>query len=136
MSVLVIAEHDQNNVKVQTQVAVAAAKAIGGDIHVLVAGQNCQGAADAAAKVDGVQKVLIADDENYGHALAEELANLIVSVAAGYSHILAVATTSGKNYMPRVAALLDVSQIAYLSACCGGCAAVTSKDSSFPPHCC
>ena len=111
MSVLVIAEHDQNNVKVQTQVAVAAAKAIGGDIHVLVAGQNCQGAADAAAKVDGVQKVLIADDENYGHALAEELANLIVSVAAGYSHILAVATTSGKNYMPRVAALLDVSQI-------------------------
>ena len=111
MSVLVIAEHDQNNVKVQTQVAVAAAKAIGGDIHVLVAGQNCQGAADAAAKVDGVQKVLIADDENYGHALAEELANLIVSVAGGYSHILAVATTSGKNYMPRVAALLDVSQI-------------------------
>ena len=111
MSVLVIAEHDQNNIKGQTQVAVAAAKAIGGDIHILVAGQNCQGAADAAAKVDGVQKVLLADHEIYGHALAEELANLIVSVAAGYSHILTVATTSGKNYMPRVAALLDVSQI-------------------------
>ena len=111
MSVLVIAEHDQNNIKVQTQVAVAAAKAIGGDIHILVAGQNCQGAADAAAKVDGVQKVLLADHENYGHALAEELSNLIVSVAEGYSHILTVATTSGKNYMPRVAALLDVSQI-------------------------
>ena len=111
MSVLVIAEHDQNNLKVQTQVAVAAAKAIGGDIHILVAGQNCQGAADAAAKVDGVQKVLLADHENFGHALAEELSNLIVSVAEGYSHILTVATTSGKNYMPRVAALLDVSQI-------------------------
>jgi len=111
MSVLVIAEHDQNNIKVQTQVAVAAAKAIGGDIHILVAGQNCQGAADAAAKVEGVQKVLLADHENYGHALAEELSNLIVSVAEGYSHILTVATTSGKNYMPRVAALLDVSQI-------------------------
>ncbi|MGY8852210.1 MAG: FAD-binding protein [Pseudomonadales bacterium] len=111
MSILVIAEHDQNSIKVQTQVAVAAALAIGGDIHVLVAGQNCQGAADAAAKVDGVQKVLLADHENYGHALAEEIANLIVSIAAGYSHILTVATTSGKNYMPRVAALLDVSQI-------------------------
>ena len=73
MSVLVIAEHDQNNIKVQTQVAVAAAKAIGGDIHILVAGQNCQGAADAAAKVDGVQKVLLADHEIYGHALAEEV---------------------------------------------------------------
>ena len=83
MSVLVIAEHDQNNIKVQTQVAVAAAKAIGGDIHILVAGQNCQGAADAAAKVEGVQKVLLADHENYGHALAEELSNLIVSVAEG-----------------------------------------------------
>jgi len=111
MSILVVAEHDQNNVKVSTRVALAAAKALGGDIHLLIAGQGCQGAVDAAVAIEGVQKVLVADNELYAHDLAEELAALIVSLAGGYSHILTATTTSGKNYMPRVAALLDVSQI-------------------------
>ena len=111
MSILVVAEHDQNNVKVSTRVALAAAKALGGDIHLLIAGQGCQGAVDAAVAIEGVQKVLVADNELYAHDLAEELAALIVSLAGGYTHILTATTTSGKNYMPRVAALLDVSQI-------------------------
>ena len=111
MSILVVAEHDQNSVKVPTRVAIAAAKLLGDDIHLLVAGQGCQGAADAAASIEGVQKVLLAESEAYSHNLAEELASLVVSLAGGYSHILTATTTSGKNYMPRVAALLDVSQI-------------------------
>jgi electron transfer flavoprotein alpha subunit len=111
MSILVVAEHDQQQVKVPTRVAVAAAQAIGGDINLLVAGEGCQAAAEAGAQIPGVSKVLIADAAQYGHALAEEMAALVVSVASGYTHIIAATTTSSKNYMPRVAAMLDVAQI-------------------------
>ena len=116
MSLLVVAEHDQNTIKVPTRVVVAAAQAIGGEIHLLVAGEGCQGAIDAAAQIEGVSKVLAVDHANYGHALAEEMSALIVSLAEGYTHILTATTTSGKNYMPRVAALLDVAQISDIMA--------------------
>ncbi|HUH37157.1 MAG TPA: FAD-binding protein [Spongiibacteraceae bacterium] len=111
MSILVIAEHDNASLKGATLSTVAAAKAIGGDIAVLVAGSGCQAVADAAAKIEGVGKVLLADDAAYGHQLAENLAALVVDLAKGYTHVLASATTTGKNFMPRVAALLDVAQI-------------------------
>ena len=111
MSILVVAEHDQQQIKVPTRVALAAAAAIGGDVDVLVAGEDCQVAADAAAQIPGVSKVLMADSAQYGHALAEEMASIVASVAEGYSHIIAATTTSSKNYMPRVAAMLDVAQI-------------------------
>ena len=111
MSILVVAEHDNTNLKAPTLVAVAAAQAIGGDIEVLVAGSGCAAVGEAAAKIDGVSKVLVADDVAYAHGLAENIAELVVEIGSGYSHILAVTTTSGKNYMPRVAALLDVAQI-------------------------
>lgn len=115
MSILVVAEHDNESLKSATLIAVAAAAAIGGDIDVLVAGANCGAVAEAAAKVAGVSKVLVADNDVYGHALAENIAALIVEIGSNYSHILAVTTTSGKNYMPRVAALLDVQQISDIS---------------------
>ena len=111
MSILVVAEHDQQQIKVPTRVALAAAAAIGGDVDVLVAGEGCQAAADAAAQIPGVSKVLMADAAQYGHALAEEMASIVASVAEDYSHIIAATTTSSKNYMPRVAAMLDVAQI-------------------------
>jgi electron transfer flavoprotein alpha subunit len=111
MAVLVIAEHDNAALKPATLNTVAAATAIGGDVHVLVAGQGAKGAADAAAKVAGVAKVLLADDARYANMLAENVAPLIAGLAKGYSHVLAPATTNGKNYMPRVAAQLDVAQI-------------------------
>ena len=111
MSILVIAEHDNQSLKGATLNAVAAAAKIGGEIHLLVAGSGCAEAAAQAAKVAGVAKVLQADAEHYDAQLAENLAALIVVIAPGYSHILAPATTSGKNVMPRVAALLDVAQI-------------------------
>lgn len=111
MSVLVIAEHDNATIKKATLSAVTAAGQMGGDIHVLVAGQACQAAADAAAKIAGVGKVLMADAPHYNHELAENIAPLIVKLAAGYSHVITPATTMGKNFMPRVAALLDVAQI-------------------------
>jgi len=110
MSVLVIAEHDNASIKDATLNTVSAAKELG-EITLLVAGNGCQGAADAAAKIDGVSKVLVADDGAYDHELAENMGTLIVSLAGDYSHILAPATTNGKNFMPRVAALLDVAQI-------------------------
>ncbi|HXP05021.1 MAG TPA: FAD-binding protein [Stellaceae bacterium] len=119
MSILVVAEHDNKSVKPATLNAVAAAselsKAGAGDIHILVAGEACRPAADAAAKIAGVAKVLIADDAAYGHGLAENVAPLLVNLAASYSHVLAPATTQGKNLMPRVAALLDVMQISDIS---------------------
>jgi electron transfer flavoprotein alpha subunit len=119
MSVLVVAEHDNKSVKPATLNAVAAASELlqagAGDIHILVAGQDCRSAADAAAKIAGVAKVLIADDAAYGHGLAENVAPLLVGLAANYSHVLAPATTQGKNLMPRVAALLDVMQISDIS---------------------
>ncbi|HET8729882.1 MAG TPA: FAD-binding protein [Moraxellaceae bacterium] len=115
MSILVYAEHDNASIKGATLNTVTAAKAIGGDIHVLVAGQGCQAAADAAAKIDGVSKVLVADNAAYGHQLAENISLLVAELGKGYSHILAPATTTGKNFLPRVAALLDVNQISEIS---------------------
>jgi electron transfer flavoprotein alpha subunit len=120
MSVLVIAEHDNSALKPATLPAVTAAREIadkaGSNVHLLVAGAGCRGVADAAAQVAGVAKVLLADDAAYGHGLAENIAPLVVQLAANYSHVLAPATTSGKNIMPRVAALLDVMQISDISA--------------------
>jgi electron transfer flavoprotein alpha subunit len=111
MPTLLVAEHDNKVLKDSTNKALTAVKALGEPVHVLVAGQNCKSVADAAAKLDGVQKVLLADSAAYAHALAEPLAALIVSLAGPYQAILAPSTTSGKNVMPRVAALLDVMQI-------------------------
>src|SRR5581483_2437909 len=116
MSILIVAEHDNASLKPATLHVVTAAKKIGGDIHILVAGQNCDGAAQAAAKVGGVAKVLKADDAAYAHQLAENTAKLIVSLAPNYSHVLAPATVNGKTIMPRAAALLDVQQISEISA--------------------
>src|SRR5690242_14658892 len=111
MALLVIAEHDNKTLKGATLNAVAAAAAIGGEIHLLVAGKDAKPAAEAAAKVAGVAKVLLADDAAYEHALAEDVAALAVQLAPNYSHVLAPASTFGKNVAPRVAALLDVAQI-------------------------
>lgn len=111
MSILIVAEHNNAALSSATQHVVTAAQAIGGDIHVLVAGENAQAAADEAAKLNGVAKVLLADNAAFGHALAESLATLVAEQGKDYSHILAPATTTGKNFMPRVAALLDVEQI-------------------------
>ena len=111
MSILVIAEHDNSSLKQATLSVVAAAKAIGGDIDVLVAGENCGAVAEAAAKAEGVAKVLVADNAVYGHFLAENLGELVAELGKGYSHILSSAGTTGKDFMPRVAALLDVAQV-------------------------
>jgi len=110
MTALVYVEHDNTEVKDATLAAVTAAKAFG-DVHLLVAGLNCNGVAEAAAKIDGVSKVLVADDAAYEHPLAEELAAVVLSVAGDYDAVLAPATTTGKNFLPRVAASLDVAQI-------------------------
>jgi electron transfer flavoprotein alpha subunit len=115
-AILVVAEHDNSTLKPATLNTVAAAAKIGGEIHVLVAGQNARAAADAAAKVAGVSKVLLADDVAYAHGLAENVAALVVKLADGYGHLLAPASSFGKNVMPRVAALLDVMQISDISA--------------------
>jgi electron transfer flavoprotein alpha subunit len=111
MTTLLIAEHDNKHLKDATSKALTAAKALGGEVHILVAGKDCQAVAEAAAKFDGVGKVLIADNAAYEHGLAEPLAALVVALAPAYDAIVAPATTSGKNVMPRVAALLDVMQI-------------------------
>ena len=111
MAILLLAEHDNSSVSDQTAKALTAAKSIGGDIHVLVAGSGAQAAADAAAKLDGVSKVLLADSGDLANNLAEPLADLIVSLAGSYDTIIAPATASAKNVMPRVAALLDVMQV-------------------------
>ena len=111
MSILVIADHDNGSLKPVTLNVLAAATAIGGDIDVLVAGEGCGAAADAAAKAAGVAKVLVADNAAYGHQLAENLSLLVADLGKGYSHILTSAGTTGKDFLPRVAALLDVAQI-------------------------
>lgn len=111
MSILVVAEHDNSTLKSATLNTIAAASQIGGDIAVLVAGSNCGAAAEQAAKAAGVSKVLVADNAAYEHQLAENLGLLVADLGKGYSHILASATTTGKNFMPRTAALLDVAQI-------------------------
>ncbi|MEH6550880.1 MAG: FAD-binding protein [Pseudomonadales bacterium] len=111
MSILVIAEHDNSALNVATLNTVAAAQAIGGDIAILVAGGNCAAVADAAAKIDGVAKVLLADNAAYEHQLAENVSLLIADLGKDFSHILSPASTNGKNTLPRAAALLDVAQI-------------------------
>ncbi|MFW1954153.1 electron transfer flavoprotein subunit alpha/FixB family protein [Acinetobacter sp. RIT698] len=111
MSILVIAEHDNKTLNGATLNVVAAAQKIGGDITVLVAGSGAQAVADAAAKVAGVSKVLLADDAAYANQLAENVAKLVAELGKGYSHILAASTTTGKNILPRAAALLDSSMI-------------------------
>jgi len=116
MAILVIAEHDNASLKPATLNAVTAAAKLGGEIHVLVAGSACAAAAEAAAKVAGVAKVRVADAAHYADQSAENLAALVIANAAGYSHIVAPATTGGKNFLPRVAALLDVAQISDIVA--------------------
>ncbi|MFZ9428231.1 MAG: electron transfer flavoprotein subunit alpha/FixB family protein [Burkholderiaceae bacterium] len=111
MTTLVIAEHDQGSLKGATLNTITAAAACGGDVHVLVAGHHAAGAAQQAAQVAGVAKVLHADDAALAHQLAENMAALVVSIARQYSHVLFPATANGKNAAPRVAALLDVAQI-------------------------
>jgi electron transfer flavoprotein alpha subunit len=116
MSILVIAEHDNSILKASTRNTLTAALQLGTAVDVLVAGHHCQAAAQAAAALVGVGKVKMADSEHLADGFAENLAALVVSLAAGYSHILAPATTYGKNFLPRVAALLDVAQISEISA--------------------
>ncbi|WP_322009929.1 electron transfer flavoprotein subunit alpha/FixB family protein [Paraburkholderia sp. J12] len=120
MTILVIAEHDNASVKAATLNTVAAAhavgKLVGGDVHVLVAGHNAQGAADAAAKIAGVAKVLLADAPQLEAGLAENVEATVVAIAKNYSHILAPATAAGKNVAPRIAAKLDVAQISDITA--------------------
>lgn len=116
MTILVIAEHDNNELKPATLSTLAAAAAIGGDVHVLVAGSGCEAVVQSAAKAAGVAKVLVADNEAYQHQLAENIGDLVVAIATDYSHILASATTTGKNFLPRVAAKLDVNQISEVIA--------------------
>lgn len=116
MSILIIAEHNNQQLKPETHKTVQAAQQMGGDIHLLVAGADCQAVAEQAAKLSGVSKVLVADHQAYAHQLAENMAALVLELASGYSHILAAATTTGKNFLPRVAALLDVAQISDIIA--------------------
>jgi electron transfer flavoprotein alpha subunit len=111
MSVLLLADHDNSSLGSATAKAMSAAKALGSDVHVLVAGHNCKGVAEQAAKLDGVGKVLLADAPHLARQLAEEMAALIVPLAAGYAALAACSTATGKNVMPRVAAKLDVMQI-------------------------
>jgi electron transfer flavoprotein alpha subunit len=111
MPTLLLAEHDNKSLKDATNKALTAAKALAAPVHVLVAGRDARGVAQAAAQLDGVEKVLLADAPAFEHLLAEPLAALVVGLAPAYDAIVAAATTTGKNFMPRVAALLDVMQI-------------------------
>jgi electron transfer flavoprotein alpha subunit len=111
MSILVVADHDNATLNGATRVVMAAAEKVGGDVDILVAGENCRAVAEAASKVTGVNKVLLADDAAYGHSLAENLAQLVVDLAADYSHVMTAHTTVGRNFLPRVAALLGVAQV-------------------------
>ena len=111
MTALVIAENNNDELKDATLSAVTAAKAFGGDVHLLVAGSNCAGVAEAAAKIDGVAKVLHADDAAFEHGLAEALAALVIGLADSYDQLITPAGTMGKNFMPRVAAALDLAQV-------------------------
>ena len=116
MSILVVAEHDNAALKPVTLNVLAAAKAIGGEVDVLVAGANCKAVADKAAAIGGVRKVLLADNAAYGHQLAENVAALVADLGAQYTHVLTGHTTAGKNFLPRVAALLNVAQISDIIA--------------------
>lgn len=116
MAILVYAEHDNQSLKAESYKLVNAAKQMGDDVHVLVAGEGCQAVAEQASKIEGVAKVINADNAAYKDQLAENVADLVLAMAEGYSHILAAATTTGKNFMPRVAAILDVAQISDIIA--------------------
>jgi electron transfer flavoprotein alpha subunit len=116
MTILVIAEHDNATLNVATLNVVAAAKEIGGDIDLLVAGEACAAVAEAAAKIAGISKVIVADNAAYKYQIAEAMGDLVAELGAGYSHILAAATTTGKDFMPRTAALLDVNMISDIVA--------------------
>jgi electron transfer flavoprotein alpha subunit len=116
MSILVYAEHDNGALKADTLKTVAAAQQIGGDITILVAGHHCQSVAEQAAKVNGIAQVLVADNVAYEHQLAENISLLVTELAADYRVVMATALTTGKNFMPRVAALLDVAQISDIVA--------------------
>ncbi|WP_421782934.1 FAD-binding protein [Kiloniella litopenaei] len=116
MSILVIAEHDNASIKPATLNTVTAATQLGDDVHVLVAGSGCATAGEAAAKITGISKVLVSDAPEYAQDIAENIAPLIVNLASGYSHVLAPATTYGKNILPRASALLDVQQISEITA--------------------
>ncbi|WP_299371123.1 FAD-binding protein [uncultured Kiloniella sp.] len=116
MSILVIAEHDNASIKPATLNTVTAATQLGDDVHVLVAGSGCAATGEAAAKIAGVSKVLVSDASEYAQDIAENIAPLIVNLAPGYSHVLAPATTYGKNILPRASALLDVQQISEITA--------------------
>jgi electron transfer flavoprotein alpha subunit len=119
MTTLLLAKHDNHTLNDATGKAFAAAKALGAPVHVLVAGSGCRGVAETAAKLDGVEKVLVTDDPIFEHRLAEPLAALIVSLAGPYEHLVAPGTTTGKNVMPRVAALLDVMQVSDITKVVG-----------------
>ena len=116
MTILVIAEHDNAALNAATLNVVAAAKEIGGDIEILVAGEACAAVAEAAAKIDGISKVVVADNAAYKYQIAEAMGDLVAELGAGYSHILSAATTTGKDFMPRTAALLDVNMISDIVA--------------------
>jgi len=116
MNTLLIAEHNNENLSESTVKSASAAAQMGGELHVLVAGAGCSGVADEAAKLDGVAKVLLADDAQYEKQLAESMASLVVGMADGYSTIATPASTNGKNFMPRIAALLDCSQVSDVTA--------------------
>ncbi|SEL14445.1 electron transfer flavoprotein alpha subunit [Atopomonas hussainii] len=115
MAILVVADHNNSALGASTLNTVTAATAIGGDVHVLVAGTGCAAVADAAAKVAGVSKVLLADNAAYANQLPENVAPLVAELGKGYGHVLASATTTGKNILPRVAAALDVDQISEIT---------------------
>ncbi|MBL4800123.1 MAG: FAD-binding protein [Oleispira sp.] len=116
MTILVIAEHDNAALNAATLNVVAAAKEIGGDIEILVAGEACAAVAEAAAKIDGISKIVVADNAAYKYQIAEAMGDLVAELGAGYSHILSAATTTGKDFMPRTAALLDVNMISDIVA--------------------
>jgi electron transfer flavoprotein alpha subunit len=116
MTILVIAEHDNTALNAATLNVVAAAKEIGGDIEILVAGEACGAVAEAAAKIGGISKVVVADNAAYKYQIAEAMGDLVAELGAGYSHILSAATTTGKDFMPRTAALLDVNMISDIVA--------------------
>ena len=116
MSILVIAEHDNNELKVATLNTVAAASQLGTVIEVLVAGLQCEAVANQAAQIPGIEKVLLADKPAYANFLPENIGSLITEIGTNYTHILSPATANGKNFLPRVAASLDVAQVSDISA--------------------
>ena len=111
MAILLYAEHDNSQLKSESLKLVNAATKMGDDLHLLVVGHQCADVAAQASEVDGVSKVLVADNEAYEHQLAENVAELVAELGKDYSHVVCAATTTGKNFMPRVAALLDVAQL-------------------------